>query len=263
MTYLQTSAVALFMLLPAFGITTEVMDPPDNEAGAPSILVVGDESLIEVRDGQVVLTATADHGLKLTEFLEAAQEILGRPIRYVPTETGDLRMFFAGSPSCPQADFRDFFDRLLRDHDFLAFDAGAPGSDYIVVIKMGMGRTWSGRSSLSSQMVDESRLDEQPARRTALYTTAFMLEYLDARAMMAAFQPMVDTTYESIRNVASSNALVVTVTSLERLRQIRDLLVIVDVPGPDGVLDNAGRLTALEEDLTALEKELEQLKASH
>lgn len=262
MTYLQTSAVALFMLLPTFGLNTEVVDPPGNEATAATIVTVDDESQIEVRDGQVVLTTTADHGLKLTDFLEAAQEILGRPIRYVPTETGDLRMFFAGSPSCPQADFRDFFDKLLRDYDFLAYDAGAPGSDYIVIIKVGVGRTWSDRSRLSSQMVDAARLDEQPARRTALYTTAFMLEHLDARAVMASFQPMVDTTYESIRNMSDSNALIVTVTSLTQLRKIRDLLLIVDVPGPDGILDNAGRLTALEEDLDALKQELEQLKAA-
>ena len=262
MTYLQTTAVAFMMLLPTFGLGTEVVDPPGNETSAATIVAVEDESLIEVRDGQVVLTAAGDHGLRLDVFLEAAQEILGQPIRYAPAETGDLRMFFAGSPSCSEADFRDFFDRLLRDYDFLAYDAGAPGSDYIVITKVGVGGGRFDRSKLTSQMVDEARLDEQPARRTALYTTAFMLEHLDARAVMASFQPMVDTTYESMRNMSDSNALIVTVTSLDRLRQIRKLLAVVDVPGPDGVLDNAGRLTALEEDLDALKQELEQLKAA-
>jgi hypothetical protein len=261
-TYLQTTAVAFLMLLPTFGLGTEVVDPPGNETGAVTTAAVADESLIEVRDGQVLLAASGDRGFKFTDFLEAAQGVLGRPINYSPLETGDRMVHFAGSPSCPQADFRDFFDGILRAYDFLAYDAGAPGSDYIVVIRLGMGDTRHNRSSLSSQIIDVARLDEQPAWRSALYTTAFMLEHLDSRATMASLQPMVNTTYESIRNAANSNAVLVTATSLDQLRQIRDLLAILDVPGPDAALDNAGRLTALEKDLDALMEEVEQLKAS-
>ncbi|GEM_PF-2564159 len=269
MTCLQTSAVALLMLLPTFGLGTEVVEPAKADEGPITMAVGSDEPLITVSDGLVRLHPADEQGVGVVDFLEAAQETLGRPISYDPMELGDVRLHLMGSPSCSTEDFRDFFDKLLRSHGFLAYDAGLPGSDTIVVSNLGMGLGSSGRSSLSSQIIDAARLDEQPARRTALYTTAFMLEHLQGRSLMATFMPLLDTRFESMRNVESSNSLVVTVTSLDQLRQIRDLLATMDVPGPDGRLDNAGRLTALEadlgavrQDLAALKQELAQLKAA-
>jgi type II secretory pathway component GspD/PulD (secretin) len=228
---LQMTVAACLAAMPCLGVGTETSAQPVNDGDEAEVNVADEAPLLRLKEHEVTLSVPDVEGAALTDFLKSAQVILGQPISFSPDEVRDIRMFFIGSLVCARDDFRDFFDHILRQYGLLSFDAALPGSDYIVVKRP--FRSDFVQRSLPTQFIDAADLDQRPARRTALYETSFLLQHIDARHMMANLTPMTVFAHETIRSVPGCNALVVSMSSVEQLRRVRDMLAVLDVARPD------------------------------
>ncbi|MFT7464947.1 MAG: general secretion pathway protein D [Pseudohongiellaceae bacterium] len=155
-----------------------------------------------------------ENGEKLIDFIDLAKVILQRPIKYAPTEIGDVTIFIVGPLTVEKAKFYQFFQAVLRAYDFIIMDYGPKGSSFLSIQKIGGGGAGArgGGAFIKSKapIVPMDRLEEYSEDPATLITTSIPLKYIDARSAMASFQPYFDTTIEGIRNVENSNSLVIT-----------------------------------------------------
>jgi len=231
---MKTLLISALLSLALPALTAAQEDP------APEVLAV--------QDGSVALSVGGS-GIGMLDLLELSEELLGLPVIYNPQEIGDMRIFGSGTVRCELAQFRGLLDELLLSFDFVTWDTQA-GEHAMHVRRVAPGRGVAG-PPLPGQVVT---LGQVPPRNTATYTAVFPLRHIDARSAMASFVPLLGHHHESLRNVGSSNALIVTALSMAKLQMIADLLAAVDVapPEPSEELEDAverltDRVRALEE----------------
>jgi len=230
---LAALALALPLSLPA-APTTPPAGPPAGEI----IFVDGD---------QITIRLESD-GLMLVDLLTATEALTGRPVTYVAEELSDRRVVGVGDIITSRSALRSVIDELLLEHGLLTYDTEGPSPRMRVVSLNVHGRS---RPYVRQVIVASERLEESPPANGGLYSTSFSLHHIDARSTMATFNPMFDSTFESIRNVESCNALIVSSMSMTKLRAVAELIAQVDVP--------SGEARALEQRVKALEAQLETL----
>jgi hypothetical protein len=184
------------------------------------------------------------------------------PIAYQHENVADVRVRLIGDVSVPRDGLRRLLDSLLRSQGLVSWDA-PPGEEGLITIAQtgtSSRHRIQGVRQFGHQVIPAGKLDEQPARLTALYTAVFQLTYIDCRAVMSSLNPFLGSEGEMVRSVEGSNSLIVTSFSMGTLREIRDLIALIDVESTA-----VAQPTPIEARLAKLEArlaELEQAAAS-
>jgi general secretion pathway protein D len=155
-------------------------------------------------------------GEPMADFVDLAQKLLDRPIKYSPGDmnAAEAKIYILGTQRIRKDQFFQYFQAILKAHDFLVVEYGPKGSNFLSIQKIGAGpaRPGSGGTFMQTQapVVDVNTLDLYEHDPATLITTSMPLKYANARDAMGTFGPMFNTPPEGIRNVENTNSLVVT-----------------------------------------------------
>lgn len=228
-------------------------EPAARAAAAPTDTALPQDTVVGVGDAYVL--AFDEDGTSLVDLLELCQTLIDVPVHYDAAEVADVRVRVMGPVAVERDRMRSFLDEVLRKHGFLSWDAPPGEATSVTVARMRDGnRRRPGRVE-PNQTVALADLQRPPARITATYTAVFPLSHIDARSAMATFAPFFDHATDMVRSVERSNTLVATSTSIERLREMRELIALVDVPAAGGPRH------PLEQRIEALERRIQELEA--
>jgi general secretion pathway protein D len=190
------------------------------------------QDITEVGD-KYVLQFDEQNGEKLEDFIDLAQKLLGRPIRYDPGEIANTKIQIIGPQSVEKARFYQYFQAVLKAYDFLIIEYGPEGANFLSVQKITAGGRQGGGAggTIKSQapvvaIEDLHKYEDDPA---TLITTSIPLKYVNARDQLNTVQPMFDTSIEIVRPVDNANQLVITGFG-SHLWGAWQLIQLIDVP---------------------------------
>ncbi len=187
----------------------------------PDIELIGeDEYLIQFDETE---------GEKLEDFIHLAKSLLLMPMMYSPQEVSEQRIKIIGPQRVRREDFFEYFQSVLKAHDFIVVPIGPEGGGVLRIQRVtGQGRTTIGAKALAP-VIEVEDLHLYRRKAAELITTSIPLRYVDARSVMATFQQLVDATIESVRNVENSNSLVITGFG-QHVWGVYQLVQLIDVP---------------------------------
>jgi hypothetical protein len=235
-------------LLGCLSVALLALAPQDPQAAltAPVSLVDGGSAVRLVLDG-----------VRVADFLAAAQPILGVPIQSLPDEVVPPALHQTGEQRVPLAKFRDAFDAVLQREGFWSWDdtnGGAP----IIVVRHALTGKFLGNIPFTAPVIGLDELAAGPTERGPQYTTIFPLKHIPPRDLLAVVSSFLDIANETVRQVEGSNQLLVT-ASREHLLAMRDALAQMDVPGPQAPGVEL-QVSALKLELFDVEKRLKALE---
>jgi general secretion pathway protein D len=177
-------------------------------ASAQDITLQGDEYSLQFDETD---------GEPMSDFIDLAQKLLNRPIKFTPTDVNDAnaRIYILGTQRIKRDQFFQYFQAILKAHDFLVVEYGPEGSNFLSVQKItpgGGGRASAGGTYYTTQapVVDVNDLDKYEHDPATLITTSMPLKYANARDALGTFSALFAQQPEQIRNVENTNSLVVT-----------------------------------------------------
>jgi general secretion pathway protein D len=176
-------------------------------AAAQDITIQGDEYVLQFDETE---------GEPLIDFVDLAQKILQRPIRYTPQDLGpEVRVYILGPQRVKQAQFKQYFQSVLKAYEYIVIEYGPTGSNFLSIQKVsqtGQPRPGTGTMFILSQapMVSVDDLDAYQHDPAQLITTSMPLRYVSGRDALGTFSSYFSNPPEQIRNVENTNALVVT-----------------------------------------------------
>lgn len=185
-------------------------------------------------DNSYTLQFDEQAGESLQGFINLAQKLLGRPIRYQPEEVANVKIFIFGPQKIRQDRFYQYFQAVLKAYGFLIIEYGPDGANFLSVQKLGPGagpRGAGGTGQIASQapvvaLEDLDRYENDPA---TLITTSIPLKYVNARDQIATLNNMFDGTVEQVRAVENANQLVITGFGTH-VWGANQLLKLIDLP---------------------------------
>ena len=204
------------------------------------------------------VTASADHyilefdeqnGEKLVDVLEMFRGVLDVPLTYQRSEIDSVSVFIKGPVSVARADMRDMLDAFIEPLGFVSWDAEEGKPPLISVARRSPG---TPPMHWPNQIVPLESLDQQPERRTVFYTVVIPLAHVDARNAMSTFNPYLNYDGENNRAVENSNCMIVRSYSLDTLREIRDMVKLIDI--------DSGESMDYRDEIYKLKRDLEKLK---
>ena len=216
-------------------------------------------SIVRLADEGSTVELSLDD-VRAEDFVRAIQPLLEAPVHYEPAELSVYRIHQPGVQRVARAQLRDAFDGVLRRFDLWTWDDTSGGSVVITVYRLTAGGRGPMRPPFTPRMVTIEELEAGPTPRLPLYTVSFPLQHARARDQLNTLQPLLDTSMEILRPTDPGNQIVIT-ASRDHLLAARDLLRLVDVPGPESLAPD-GRLTALEDQLADLAARLAKLEAA-
>jgi general secretion pathway protein D len=172
-------------------------------ARAQDITTVGNDYILQFDE---------QNGEKLEDFINLAQKLLGRPMRYDPNDVSSTVIRIIGPQTIAQDRFYQYFQAVLKAYDFLIVEFGSEGANFLSVQKMQQGGRPGGTGILKSQapVVAVEDLDKYKNDPATLITTSIPLHYVNARDQLTTLQNMFDSTIEQVRHVENANQLVIT-----------------------------------------------------
>ncbi|MHC5211745.1 MAG: secretin N-terminal domain-containing protein [Planctomycetota bacterium] len=171
---------------------------------------------ITVQGDEYVLQFDETDGEPLVDFVDLAQKILQRPIRYTPADLGpEVRVYILGPQRVKQAQFEQYFQSVLKAYDYIVIEYGPQDSNFLSIQKISPGgapRPGTGGLFYTSQapIVSVEDLDDYQHDPAQLITTSLPLRYVSGRDALGTFSTYFNQPPEQIRNVENTNALVVT-----------------------------------------------------
>jgi general secretion pathway protein D len=167
---------------------------------------------IEVFGEDYIMQFDEQNGEKLEDFINLAQKLLNRPIRYDPGDVSNTIIRIIGPQKIRQERFFQYFQAVLKAYDFLIVEFGPNGANFLSVQKMQQGGRPGGTGILKSQapVVPLEELDRYEDDPATLITTSIPLHYVNARDQLTTLQNMFDSTIEQVRHVENANQLVIT-----------------------------------------------------
>ena len=173
---------------------------------AQDITVQGDDYFLQFDETE---------GEPMSDFIDLAQKLLNRPIKYTPGDMSDpnARIWILGTQHIRKEQFFQYFQAILKAHDFLVVEYGPEGSNFLSVQKITPGQGGRGGSTFyttQAPVVDVNDLDDYEHDPATLITTSMPLKYANARDALGTFSALFSQQPEQIRNVENTNSLVVT-----------------------------------------------------
>lgn len=186
---------------------------------------------IQVSGDTYVLQFDEVEGEKLADFIHLAKSLLGRPIKYIPQEVADTRIWIVGPQTVPRTKFFEYFQAVLKSYDFIVTEYGPRDGNFLAITKVVPGGGGRGASLFKTQapVVDYRDLDQYRDNPATLITTSIPLQHLEARNAMSALSSYFDNFIETIRNVENANNLIVTGFGTT-VWGVYQLLQLMDVP---------------------------------
>ncbi len=206
-------------------------DPPE---GPPLLTVLEHSIRLEFDD---------ERGTTMAQFIEAAQEVLGKTFDYDRQTDGHVVVRCKGAMDVPKHEFWSAFQTVLRAHDYvvvpygrIASPDGPPldaetGLYAIRSLRSGQGGK-PGYVKSQAPVVPREELARHEDDTGLVFTTTFRLEHVhcqDATNMLQTY--FTDPMLESIRAVVASNTIVATGFA-STLNGIDRLLRQIDVAPP-------------------------------
>src|SRR5689334_10264417 len=112
-------------------------------ASAQDITDIGDKYVLQFDE---------QNGEKLDDFIDLAQKLLGRPIRYEPGETANTKIQIIGPQTVEKKRFYQYFQAVLKAYDFLIIEYGPEGANFLSVQKITAGGArGQGSGTIKSQ----------------------------------------------------------------------------------------------------------------
>jgi general secretion pathway protein D len=174
-------------------------------AAAQDITVFGDNYTLQFDEQK---------GEPVEDFINLAQKLLGRPIRYDQTDMQNATIRIIGPQTVRKDRFYQYFQAVLKAYDFLIVEYGPEGANFLSVQKItATGRAQGGATGqikAQAPVVNIDDLDNFQDDPATLITTSIPLHYVNARDQMNTVQPMFDQTIEVVRAVDNANQLVIT-----------------------------------------------------
>ncbi|HZL98943.1 MAG TPA: secretin N-terminal domain-containing protein, partial [Planctomycetota bacterium] len=172
---------------------------------------------ISVQGDDYFLQFDETEGEPMSDFIDLAQKLLNRPIKYTPGDVSDqnARIWILGTQRIKRDEFFQYFQAILKAHDFLVVEYGPEYSNFLSIQKIqpgGGGRAGAGGTYYATQapVVDVNDLDDYEHDPATLITTSMPLKYANARDALGTFSTLFSQPPEQIRNVENTNSLVVT-----------------------------------------------------
>jgi hypothetical protein len=148
---------------------------------------------ITVQGDEYILQFDETDGEPLIDFVDLAQKILQRPIRYVPQDLGpEVRVYILVPQRVRQAQFKQYFQSVLKAYDYIVIEYGPQGSNFLSIQKISPGgapRPGSGGMFITSQapIVSVDDLDQYRHDPAQLITTSLPLRYVSGRDALGTF----------------------------------------------------------------------------
>ncbi|MFG0317920.1 MAG: hypothetical protein ACF8XB_11650, partial [Planctomycetota bacterium JB042] len=207
----------------------------DGPAEAPPFLTILEHSVrLEFGD---------ERGTTMAEFIEAAQEVLGKTFDYDRQADGHVLVRCKGTMDVPKHEFWSAFQTVLRAHDYVVVPYGriAPPDGPPLDAETGLFAIRNLRGAQGAKpgyvkshapVVRREDLARHADDLGLVVTTSFRLEHVhcqDATNMLQSY--FTDPMLESVRAVSASNSIVATGFA-STLIGIDRLLRQVDVAAP-------------------------------
>jgi type II secretory pathway component GspD/PulD (secretin) len=210
------------------------------------------------QDSTVRLTAGPD-GLPLKQLVELAEQTLGIAFFYQPQDLRDTAIHFTGSLEIPADRFLGWFERILRENDFLHLEVGADDDALHSIRKIAGMRSAGYLKTLAPKFTPDEVT--AMADRMNLVTTTIQVENLPPRDVVNTLQPFFADNYtEMIRHVDGTTQIVMTGLA-SSLASLIEMVRSMDnsASGPsDGTQPNLyERVISLERQLKTLQKKLD------
>lgn len=159
-----------------------------------------------------VLEFTAGgEGLAIRELIEAATEVTGEPFFYDVKDLEKVAVRFTGTVKVPRAEFLSFFDRCLRDADFVHLESKAAIGTTHTIRRLGQQARGSQQLKAMARFVTPEELATLSGRPATLVTTVYTCRTAPAREMVTTMNLyFADGAVETIRNIEGTNSIVMT-----------------------------------------------------
>jgi len=113
----------------ALAVVTLLLAVP---ASAQDITMQGDEFSLQFDETE---------GEPMSDFIDLAQKLLNRPIKFTPGDMSDpnARIYILGTQRIKRDQFFQYFQAILKAHDFLVVEYGPEGSNFLSIQKITPG----------------------------------------------------------------------------------------------------------------------------
>lgn len=213
-------------------------------------------SAVQSQDTAIVPLGATDE-LTLGSLLDVASEVLNVDHFLVDTLTLEEGLEIHGSPQVPRGRFLGWFERVLRQHDFVYMTIGqAPEQIHVVRKIQPQGGRGAGMLKIMAPWIAPDLVREMGNRDT-LVSTWFTTRNIPARDLQNTMQGyLTDAFTEHVRQIEGTSTLVITgfASSVSSMLQMMERIDQIGTgPGPDQA-SLARRVEALEAQVSALQK---------
>lgn len=214
--------VPVLLLSPISFSTVRAQEP----SAAPSPVVESSETTLTIS-----LPETGD-GISLEQFIKICQENTKYSFTFTDEAKQNLsrKIRLIGKYTTPKKDFYNFFQTIMRIHEFVCVEMGRREAPIIVIMDL-RGNPQARQSVRANAIyVEPKDLENYASQPGVTVTTLFQLKYQDAQRLQASLrQFMADTALEQVFNVGSSGLLVTSYGPV--VNAVRKFLELIDVPG--------------------------------
>jgi type II secretory pathway component GspD/PulD (secretin) len=165
--------------------------------------------------------------LGLSELIATAGEVTGEPFFYEPKDIEKVAVRFTGTVKVPREEFLSFFDRCLRDADFLHLETKEAMGTAHTLRRLGQQVRGSQQIKNQAPFVTQDELAALADRSATLVSTTFTCKNLPAREAVTTLAVYFsDAPIEVIRNIEGTDTMVMSGYAQnlhEMLQTLRDL----------------------------------------
>lgn len=177
-------------------------------------------------DGELLVLDFDEQGVKLTDFLGFAADVLHVAVQYDARSVEELTLWVEGSVRLEPQHALQFVEALLDSQGLVIVEATFGGST-MLGLRLNRGQQWGAYNDLA-RPVDLAELDAWRSRKV-LIMVVVPLQHVDARRALEAWSSLLAAPVSHLRLVEDSNALIL-VERADFVCRLVDAMRAADVP---------------------------------